>query len=167
MLIDEIESALHARTLPKIYLAAPVSLASEMESLSDLIGARRLGRVISRWHNPGWQQPRPNETSEDLRMARIGRENLEDLLSADYIACMTGTPSTRGGRHVEFGFGIARLIEGILPRLYVVGPRENTFSYLDKSDWTALRLRIRVLPDVEAFLAALEEDRARDTEIPR
>ena len=101
----------------KIYLAAPFSASHQVETgyAQDLI---KWGHtVVSQWHH--------NVPLEDLGQA--ARRDLEDILWADILILLTELrPGTnKGGRHVEFGFALARN-----KRVMVVGPRQHLFHYL-------------------------------------
>lgn len=74
-----------------------------------------------------------NVRSKVLR-ARFAFEDLSDVLRSECIISFTEPPrssASRGGRHVEFGVGLAsqdRLL--FRQRLIVVGHRENLFHWL-------------------------------------
>lgn len=62
-------------------------------------------------------------------------EDVNDVLAVDILVNFTEPPrttATRGGRHVEFGIGIATG-----KRLIVVGHRENIFHWLPKVEFFA------------------------------
>ena len=89
--------------------------------------------VTSRWLD-GAQESDSNGSPEQAM--RHAMDDLEDLNLADVLVAFTEGPDpapnrARGGRHVEFGYALAKGM-----RICVVGHRENVFCYL---------------PDVEHF----------------
>ena len=101
----------------KVYLAAPFSMAHQVEAQYARDLARRGLPVVSQWHRL------PHSTD----LSRAARRDLEDILEADtFILLANLRPrANRGGRHVEFGFALARD-----KRIMVVGARQNLFHYL-------------------------------------
>jgi len=70
--------------------------------------------------------------------------DLEDILISDYVVCLSEsstTPTLRGGRHVEFGYALAKGLP-----LIIIGPRENVFHFLPE------RYKITQFDNLEAFL---------------
>lgn len=68
-----------------------------------------------------------NPEANQLRV-KFAQDDMQDCSAADIIINFTEPPrntTTRGGRHVEFGIGLA-----LGKKLYVVGPRENIFHWL-------------------------------------
>jgi hypothetical protein len=70
-----------------------------------------------------------NQTEDAVALrTRFAQEDWADLLAADIVVSFTETPrssNSRGGRHVEFGAGLA-----LGKPCLVVGPRENVFHCL-------------------------------------
>ena len=101
----------------KIYLAAPFSTAHQVELgyARSLAGWGHI--VVSQWH----RLPHPTDLS------RAAKRDLEDILEADTLILLANLRpgANRGGRHVEFGFALARD-----KRIMVVGARQNLFHYL-------------------------------------
>jgi len=101
----------------KIYLAAAFSRRAEMEGCADII--KEAGHeVTARWVYGG-------ETG--LNREQIALLDLEDVDKADTVVSFTyarGTLHTGGGRHVEFGYGLAKG-----KRLAVIGEREHVFHH--------------------------------------
>jgi len=129
----------------RIYLAARYSRRDELCRCRDALAM--LGHVVtSRWLNGDHQvddQGLSREAQAEER-ERFAREDLEDLSGADLCISFTEPPrstSSRGGRHVEFGFALGHGIE-----CWVVGPRENVFHCLPQ---------VSVLPSFEAVLEVL------------
>lgn len=120
----------------KIYLAARYSRRDQMRELAAEL--RRLGHTVtSRWlggtHELG-PEGRSVEAETRLR-AEFAREDLDDVLAADCVVSVTEAPDakpSRGGRHVEFGVGLA-----LGKRLVVIGHRENVFHTLPQVEFFA------------------------------
>lgn len=78
----------------------------------------------------------------DKMADEISLIDLEDVIEADILICLTGDTLTRGGRHSEFGIAAcyrhleerAILNDGMASekykRLIIVGPREQVFHNL-------------------------------------
>lgn len=96
-------------------------------------------------------RPGPATTAAALR-TRFAQEDWDDLLAADIVVSFTEEPrgtNSRGGRHVEFGAGLA-----LGKRAHVVGPRENVFHCLPDvtihDTWTSALAAIRDEAEVAA-----------------
>jgi hypothetical protein len=61
--------------------------------------------------------------------APLGQHDLDDIDAADAVISFTSTGG-KGGRHVEFGYGIAKGKRSI-----VVGAREHVFHTLSPVEW--------------------------------
>ena len=101
----------------KVYLAAPFSMARQVETQYAQDLARRGLPVVSQWH----RLPHPTD------LGRAAERDLEDILEAHTFILLANLRSraNRGGRHVEFGFALARG-----KRIIVVGAHQNLFHYL-------------------------------------
>jgi hypothetical protein len=117
----------------RFYLAARYSRREEINLYRKILES--LGHVVtSRWLRGNHQMPdltgeEPLEIYHDKEVQRFALEDLQDIYAADAIVCFTEPPrstATRGGRHVEFGIALERGMP-----IFVVGPRENVFYYLD------------------------------------
>lgn len=95
----------------KFYLASRysrrVELAGYAKELVDLGH-----EVTSRWLLGLHEIPGKNEVRDYTRSERalFATEDLEDVLKADCVISFTephGSPFSRGGRHVEFGYALA------------------------------------------------------------
>lgn len=108
-----------------IYLAARFSRLEELrEYAKDL---ESMGHTVtSRWLKQDGESTYEELTPEGCRKCCL--HDIEDVLKADTVISFTepvGVPNTsRGGRHVEFGIGLARN-----KRMLIVGPRENVFHW--------------------------------------
>lgn len=129
----------------KFYLASRYSRYLEMQLVRDEL--RSLGHeVTSRWINGDHQlsnEGLSNEAQAEERL-RLATEDFTDVLAAEVVVSFTEPPRTtnsRGGRHVEFGIGLA-----LGKVCVIVGPRENVFHCLPN---------VEVFPSTEDFFAAL------------
>ena len=110
----------------RLYLAAAYSRAEEMRAMAELF--RQDGHEITaRWiegkHDTPPEGIEPNSREHD---AWAAQDDLDDINRSDCIVSFTGGGNrSRGGRHVEFGYGLA---VGI--RLVIVGEREPVFHAL-------------------------------------
>lgn len=116
--------------MKRLYLAARFTQRAELEGHAKLL--KSLGfEITARWVYG-------NEDGLD-------REKIAFLDLADVDACDTlvsfslpvGTMTKGGGRHVEFGYALARR-----KKMVLIGPRENVFhhhpdveAYANLNDW--------------------------------
>jgi hypothetical protein len=149
----------------KVYLAARYSRNPEMRVVERALLA--LGHVVtSRWIRGGHRLPEEigHAAAEALRAAWAA-EDLEDLEAADVLVAFTeearverpGTPVSRGGRHVEFGYALGRKMPVV-----IVGHRENVFHCLPQVCFCPTFEEARLwftLEDVDASLAEGAEAR--------
>jgi hypothetical protein len=140
----------------KAYLAARYSRHPEMRGVRDVLGAIGID-VTARWidcHTDVVGDFTASFTTEALNTrptdcAPLGRHDLEDIDAADTVISFTyPVDGVKGGRHVEFGYALAKG-----KRLIVVGPRQHIFHTLAEVDW---------YPDWAHLLMALATERARD-----
>ncbi len=115
-----------------IYLASRYSRHDEMQGVRDVLEA--LGHTVtSRWidcHTDVVGDFTASFTPEFLnanpdKCGPLGQHDLDDLTKADVVISFTCGTGGKGGRHVEFGYGLA-----LGKRMIVVGPRENVFHTL-------------------------------------
>lgn len=103
--------------MKKIYLAALFSRRAEMEEIANKL--RSYGyHVCSRWVFGG---------EDGLTREQISLVDIEDVDKCDVLISFThprGSMTSGGGRHVEFGYAMARGKE-----LVIVGERENVFHH--------------------------------------
>ena len=126
-----------------IYLASRYSRRLEMVGYA--VELHKLGHeIVSTWID-GHHETRPNIDADATESERAdwAAEDVLDILRADVILSFTEPPRTvtgsRGGRHVEFGIGLATQ-----KLMLVVGPREHVFHCLPD---------VHVFPDWNAALA--------------
>lgn len=128
----------------KVYLAARFSRLPELLGYKAELEDAGV-TVTSRWLLGGheWVGTPDDEIPVD-ELARFATDDLEDLTAADLVICFTESPRSgpaRGGRHVEFGYALARGIP-----VLTVGYRENVFYCLPTVmyavDWEAARWAI-------------------------
>jgi nucleoside 2-deoxyribosyltransferase len=108
----------------KVYLAARYSRRLELCGHAAEIEAAG-HTVTSRWLL-GNHQAENDQLHRGAEAERFALEDLDDLESADVMITFGEEPRTttsRGGRHVEFGYALA-LGKSIL----LVGPREHVFA---------------------------------------
>lgn len=115
----------------KIYLAARFSRKEELKGYAEQL-RQRGHTVISSWLDTDWTD-RPGESSvapPEYRKEWASRD-LNDIDSVDMVISFTEQPGIanagRGGRHVEFGYALAKG-----KRLLIVGPAENLFHEHEK-----------------------------------
>lgn len=131
----------------KIYIAARFSRRPEANQLGHRL--RALGhRIVCRWIKPDCDHVLPTGLSpqaEDSARERFALEDCEDVRACDWMISLTEEPrnDSRGGRHVEFGYGLA-----LGKRMTVIGPRETVFHHLP---------RVEHYGSVESFLKKIEE----------
>lgn len=134
----------------KIYLAARYSAHPEMRGVRDVLQAGLGHEVTSRWidcHPDVVGDFTSSFTVDTLAerphdCAPLGQHDLDDLDAADCVISFAGEGG-KGGRHVEFGYGLAKG-----KRMILVGPRENVFHTLAEvehfDDWWHLVRRLSV-----------------------
>lgn len=102
----------------KIYLASNYSTHPEMRGYAAKLEAA--GHVVtSEWING---------SSRGDDRAEYARIDLRDVDGADALIFFSESPAgsrTRGGKHVEFGYALARG-----KRIFLVGPCVNVFHHL-------------------------------------
>lgn len=100
-----------------IYLAAKYARREEMENIAIKLMNEYGYDITARWVFGGEE----GKTDEEIAVF-----DLEDLDEADTIISFTEPADvyTTGGRHVEFGYAIAKGKRTIL-----IGPRENVFYH--------------------------------------
>ena len=113
---------------PGVYLASMYQRRDEMCIYADILN-RNGFYVTSRWLQE--QEPVDSQMGDhsDEFYYQTSEDDLEDVADADFVIFFAETPetgTTRGGRHVEFGYALALNIPVI-----VVGPKENVFHYND------------------------------------
>lgn len=125
----------------KLYLAAKYAEAHVMRAWRDVLHAEGHA-VTARWIDGAHDM---NDLGEhDAQRTQFAEEDLEDIENADCLILWNPLQlhgQGRGGRHVEFGYAIARG-----KRIVIVGDRENVFHYLGE---------VHVVPTVEAALGLL------------
>lgn len=129
----------------KFYIAARFSRRPECNALARRLQA--LGHTItSRWVKPECDHVLPTGLSTqaaDGERQRFALEDLADVQTCDAVVSLMEEPrnNSRGGRHVEFGVGLA-----LGKALYCIGPRETVFHHLPE---------VCCFDTVEAFLTDL------------
>lgn len=111
----------------RVYPAARFSRQAEMREVAAWLRVHGYSCAPA-WLGEGHQMPRKADQTSNAQWATFAQDDVRDLAQADIVICFTepeGTPSTRGGRHVELGMALA-----MQKRVIVVGPRENVFTWL-------------------------------------
>jgi hypothetical protein len=124
-------------TIERVYLAARYSRHDEMQGVRDVLAGGWAIEVTSRWidcHTDVVGDFTDSFTPEFLnrypeRCAPLGQHDIDDVIRADAVISFTGEGG-KGGRHVEFGMGLA-----LGKRCIVIGPREHIFHTLTVVDW--------------------------------
>ena len=133
----------------KVYIAARFSRRPEAFAVAQRL--IECGHEIScRWvmrHEDHKMPPGLSAQAEDAERRRFAEEDIEDMDAARWCVSLMDEPrgNGRGGRHVEFGYMLAR---GSL--MTIIGPRETVFHHLPNIDH---------FDDVEAFMAAFRGSR--------
>lgn len=127
----------------KVYLAARFSRHDEMRGVRDVLEHALGHQVTSRWIDLHGGDQLESAAAEQLNrepweVAHFGQHDIEDLQAADAVISFTSADGGgKGGRHVEFGIGLA-----LGKRMIVVGPREHIFHTLPQvehfPDWRHL-----------------------------
>ncbi len=114
-----------------VYIAARFSQRPECHALAQALKAQ--GHTItSRWVKPDADHVIPtglSEQAEDAERRRFAIEDCADVRACDWVVSIQGEPRSggRGGRHVEFGYGLA-----LGKRMISIGPRETVFHHMDE-----------------------------------
>lgn len=108
------------------YVASRYTRRDEMRLVADKLRERGHG-VTSRWLYE--DKPLNTHMGEDTDefYATTARHDLEDIDLASHFLFFAEDPkigTPRGGRHVEFGYALARG-----KQIRVIGPYENIFHY--------------------------------------
>ena len=133
----------------RVYLAARYGRHPEMQVIAAWL-VRQGYQVTSRWIKGDHELRSDGRSDADEWAVRWAEEDVYDLRRADLVISFTEGPDVpgraRGGRHVEFGYGLA-----LQKRLYVVGPREHVFHYLPQvrhyPDWPTLQRSLEKVAD--------------------
>lgn len=123
----ELRKVLEMNGSRRIYLAGRYSRREELLRIGKQL--KGMGHeVTSRWLLGKHEMKDERPGHEEAMM--FAEEDIQDILKADVLVAFTEEPGAqkgraRGGRHVEFGYAIARGM-----RVCVVGHRENVFCHL-------------------------------------
>jgi nucleoside 2-deoxyribosyltransferase len=110
-------------------MAGRVSKRHILQVWADDLEAKGF-EVVSRWSMRNSDHVAPGMKSEKAapsERVRFAREDLEDIDACDIMVCLMEEPrnDSRGGRHVEFGYALARD-----KAIYIVGEKETVFHEL-------------------------------------
>lgn len=123
--------------MTKAYLATRYSRHPEMREAREVLATLGV-EVTSRWidcHTDVVGDFTSSFTPEVLNerpadCAPLGQHDLDDIDAADMVISFSCDGSGKGGRHVEFGYGLARG-----KRMILIGPREHVFHALRDVEW--------------------------------
>jgi len=114
----------------KIYIAAMFSQRAAMEIIADELKGYGF-EIVARWVYGG---------EDGLSREQIALTDIADVDACDTLVAFTqcrGTMHTGGGRHVEFGYALAKG-----KKIIVIGDRETVFHhhpaarvYRNMDDW--------------------------------
>lgn len=113
----------------KIYLAARFSKRHVLQGWAEAL-EQSGHEIVSRWSKVGNDHKLPpglSERANDLERERFAKEDLEDIDACDCIISLMeeARSNSRGGRHVEFGYGLA-----LRKLMVIVGDRETVFHHI-------------------------------------
>jgi hypothetical protein len=140
----------------RAYLAARYGRHDEMRGVRDVLQGALGIEVTSRWidcHTDVVGDFTSSFTPEVLNArpedcAPLGQHDLDDIDRADMVISFTSNGTGKGGRHVEFGYGLA-----LGKRCIVVGDREHVFHTLKQVEW---------YPDWPRLVMALTDEMRAD-----
>ena len=118
----------------KAYLAARYNRREELEVIANSLRAYGI-ETIARW---------VFGEEQGLSRESIALMDIEDIDKSEMVISFTepwDTPVVRGGRHVEFGYGLA---QG--KRMILIGNRENVFHWHPS---------VEVYANIDEFIASL------------
>ena len=115
----------------KIYLAGRVSKRPILQAWAALL-EQDGHEIVSRWSKRDSDHISVDGLSPraaDAERERFAREDIEDIRACDCMLSLMEEPRSngRGGRHVEFGFGLA-----LGKPQVIVGERETVFHHLQQ-----------------------------------
>jgi len=113
----------------KIYLAARFSKRHILQEWAEHLEGHG-HEIVSRWSKRGSDHkkaPGLSKMAQASERRRFAKEDIEDIHSCDCVLSLMEEPRTngRGGRHVEFGYGLA-----IGKIMVIVGHQETVFHHL-------------------------------------
>jgi hypothetical protein len=131
-----------------IYLAARYNKHPEMQGVRDVLQA--MGHTVtSRWIDQHGGDQLESATHAQLNSqseacAVYGQHDIEDIEAAETVISFTYPDGGgKGGRHIEFGYALAKG-----KRMILVGPRENIFHTLPEVErFESWRDLARVMSD--------------------
>lgn len=127
----------------KVYLAARYARRNELREYRTQLEALGI-HVTSRWLDENEPLDGNMTHKEDTWYTHTAFVDLEDIDYADAIIFFAEDPLigwVRGGRHVEFGYAIAKF-----KLIHIIGPKENVFHHL------TMPYRIRHYNNIDEFI---------------
>ena len=114
----------------KIYLAAQYKQKNEIRQVAEIL-KREGHEIVSSWLDESYPPEVTLDQVPEEFLTDTACKDCTEILSADVFVLFTVDPAiatTRGGRHVEFGFALSYPKKSL--SIYILGPRENIFHYL-------------------------------------
>ena len=111
----------------QIYLAGQYKQKDELMAVAAKLRAKGF-TVVARWLDEPHAASITLAEISDERLEQYAKIDLEDIDDCDEFIFFSLSPETlsvRGGRHVEFGYALAKK-----KYIAVIGPKENVFHYL-------------------------------------
>lgn len=129
----------------RIYLAGDFARRDELAAVGESLSLWPGIAITSSWlttppvfpEGAGMQAAEYDAETEE-KVKGICRLDLDDIDDSNLLVLFTTGQVTRGGRHFETGYAIAKGMQVV-----VVGPREHAFHW---------HKNVVVVPDVTAFL---------------
>jgi hypothetical protein len=121
----------------KAYLASRYSQREVLKAYREDL--RRIGvEVTSRWLDTDWPFERGSSATPPEHREKYAVIDMEDIIAADMVISFSANGKGRGGRHVEFGVGLA-----LKKMMILVGDPEHIFhhhpSVVCVRTWEAVR----------------------------
>ena len=128
-----------------VYIAAPNTAHAEASAAAEQIEDSGAAGVVSGWHE-SWK---PHHAYGEATAALLEAEAEHDLLDLSFASHLLvlenqNDSASRGGRHTELGFALARHLA-----VAIVGERSNVFHYLPD---------VRAFGSVEEYIAGLKTE---------
>lgn len=138
----------------KIYLASMYNQKPKMQRYAQQLRGLDIEVTASWLSEPHGPKTQLSDVHPD-QLGVYAHKDLFDVGRSDLLIFFSQKPTkktARGGRHVEFGFALAKRIP-----ILVVGPRENIFHYLD---WENLR-SVKTWRDAKKIVRAAKKSKRR------
>lgn len=122
----------------RLYIAARYSRKQEMEQVRDRLERNSI-EVTSGWLDEPHAPDTPLDGISSDQSREYAQKDLDDIDRSDtFLFFSEDVLTPRGGRHVEFGYALAKGKD-----IYVIGDEENIFHFLPQ---------VKLFPSVGFFL---------------